>query len=1014
MVTRVEEFDPLPLENLEQAALLEQLLPLRSLAVHLQFIDESHPRFFHQAAVSALLRHLLPSADDYSHYLILDAPETARINYQAGASYCFSIVCLAGGESLLATLMLALRQLPYSAPTGNPLASFGANLRWRGFSCNFCDHPVDQVEDLGCYGIEHLAQEAALWAEHHTLFHWQWLTPVRLLKEKSARSTAKGEARYCADAGDLSAALLLARLYDTVNALLTERGDRPLPPRQAAPHMNVEAQHCFWLDAGYQNSSGKEQVMGGLLGEFTYSTPVPLPPPWAHFLVLGQYIGLGQRRSFGWGRYQLVTTENQVSCRRQLAAQPLLERALEPANLRLALQHKTQKTKAKREPLYKWQRDAQECDLSQYECNEETDAEGDQAELPPTLLKRANALAQGRYDVPPLRGVIIPKTDGEWRALAVAPFFDAVLQRAVAQILAPSLDRVMDNRSYGYRRGRSRLDAKEQIQLAYRNGARWVLEADIEDFFDSVAFSLVAQRLRALFHQDPINEAILAWLSAPVDYDGLRLQRKAGLPQGSPLSPVLANLLLDDFDSDMRKAGFNCLRFADDFVVVCQSREEAERAWQRAASSLNEHGLFLAENKTRVISFERGFRFLGYLFVNELALDVGSKALKQHDKLSSPGHAKPQCASGWLADFLAQRPQALLPPNAPHSEQRVVEKTTAMVHSQAVALGNRENDGTFLCVSGAPALISTDHGRVLVQRDDETVMSVPWQGLRSVLLLGRHHLTHPAMIAALSQGVAIHFASRGGQYQGLLDGNQPRLGPRLWLLQEERVADAAACVAVARELTNARIRHQREVLRQRALSGWHTLGDSLSQVDACTDLSALQGIEGAAARTYFAALAQAVHPQWGFHGRNRRPPRAPFNALLSLGFTLLYAHTETLLIIDGLNPRAGFYHKPHGSHSTLASDMMEPFRHLVERCALSFLSSGKVKPADFSVKDNGACELSNAARRLYLERLSERFETSMKGRDGSEGKLIQLLRWQNRSLIELIRAKGPFTAWLQR
>lgn len=973
MVTSVTapESEPPPLANLDQAALLEQLLPLRSLAVHLQFIDESHPRFFHQAALSALLRHMLPSANDFNRFLALDAPETSRLHYQPGDAYGFTIVCLAGGEPLLATLMQALQQLPHSAPSENPLASFGANLRWRGFSCNFSEHSVEALEDLSCYGIEQLAQETALWAEQYAQFHWQWLTPVRLLKEKSARATDRGEARYCADAGDLTAPLLLTRLYDTVNGLLAERGNQRLPARPPPPPLRLEAQHSFWLDTSYQDNNNKDHVMGGLLGEYTCSAPQPLPPPWAHCMVLGQYLGLGQRRSFGWGRYQLVTTDNHVTCRRQLAAQPLLARALAPENLLQALQHKTENAKRPQEPLYKWQRDAHRCDLSGDQEMEEAGEAPAGDELPPALIGRANALAQGRYQVPPLRGVLIPKNSGEWRALTVAPFYDAVLQRAVAQVLAPSLDRVMDNRSYGYRRGRSRLGVKEQLQLAYRKGARWVLEADIEDFFDSVTFALVAKRLRALFHQDPINEAILAWLSAPVNYDGLCLERKAGLPQGSPLSPVLANLLLDDFDSDMRKAGFQCLRFADNFVVVCHSREQAEQARQRAESSLMEHGLALAENKTRVTTFERGFRFLGYLFVNELALDVGSKALKHDDSAKAAAIAKPETASGWLADYLAQRPQGIAKYHTP--QPAPVDEATA-AGSQAIALGNRENDGTFLCVSGAPALISSDHGRLLVQRDDETLISVPWHGLRSVLLLGRHHLTHPAMSAALNHGVAIHFARRGGQYQGLLDGNQPRRGPRLWLLQEERTTDAQACLAVARELTRARIRHQREVMRQRGLSGWQAMGESLAQVGTSTDLNGLQGIEGAAARTYFSALAQALDPQWGFNGRNRRPPRDPFNALLSLGFTLLYAHTETLLIVDGLNPRAGFYHKPHGGHSTLASDMMEPFRHLVERCALTFLNCGKVTPGDFTLRANGACELSNDARRLYLERISQRFD----------------------------------------
>lgn len=1024
-----------PLVNLEQAAVLEQLLPIRSLAVTLEFVGEAHPRFFHQAALSALLRHWLPDADSFSRYLLVDAPESGRLQYQAGDQYNFTIVCLAGGESALQRLMQALHALPSSAPqTKRMQEAFGANLCWRHFADNLQESEqagsITQVEELSCYTMQQLAQETALWAEQHRRFHWQWLSPVRLLKDKQVREGLKGEARYCADAGDLGPALLLARLYDSINALLKERGENCLPPRDAQPVLTLEAQHCFWLDTAYQDEQGKAHSMGGLLGEFTFSSEAPLPPPWAHLLVLGQYLGLGQRRSFGFGRYQLVTMDNLVTSHRQLASRSFFEQALQTDNLLAALEHKQaqQKPRNENEPWrksgarFKWERD--ELDLgvsSSVEENSKGASSHDAGELPEPLKRRSRKLTTGEYEPPAFKGVLIRKTDGSWRPLAIAPFYDCVLQRAVAQVLAPALERIMDERSFGYRKGRSRLNAKEKIQLAYREGARYVLEADIDDFFDSVSFDIITQRLRALFHQDPVNDAIMAWLQASVDYQGLVLKRTSGLPQGSPLSPLIANLLLDDFDADMRKSGFQCIRFADDFVVLCKTREQATLARERATDSLQEHGLRLETSKTRVTSFERGFRFLGYLFVNELALDVGSKALKKSSPQEDYNAGK---VSGWLADFLKQRPEALGSLGSDDQPRRkgeygeapdnAGEQLDQARRSQAIAVGQREELGTFLCISGSPSVISTEHGRLHAEREEETIANIPWRGLRAVLLLGRHHLTTPAMSAAMQFGVPIHFAGGGGRYQGVLSDNQPRRGPRLWLLQQERANDEAACLLVARELIQARIRHQQEVLRQRGLENWQALGAYVSDAQECQALPSLLGIEGQAAKLYYASIAKGLDKKWGFTGRNRRPPRDPLNALLSLGHTLLNAHTETMLVVDGLHPWTGFYHQAHGRHSTLASDMMEPFRHLVERTALSFLSSGDVSPEDFLVTDKSGCRLSRSARRLYLTRLSERFERPLQGRDGERGKLVQLLSQQNHRLITLIRASGVFTAWLQR
>ena len=310
------------LPNLDQVARLGQLLPLRALAVTLEFIDDSQPRYFHQVAISALLRHFLPKDEAYSHFLITDAPESGRLHYRAGDHYNFTILCLAGGEAYLEHLMLALYALPDSAPrTTRRKESFGQNLKWRHFADNFLvpnpsREPITEVEQLSGYTLTQLAQETALWSQH-SHFYWQWLSPVRLLKDKDARKDLKGEARYCADSADLNPNLLLARLYDSINALLKARGHIPLPQRGDPPMLRLQRQHCFWIDNAYRDEGHKDHVMGGLLGESVLVTETPLPPPWAHLIVLGQYLGIGQRRSFGWGRYVLTTMDGVSTYPRQ-------------------------------------------------------------------------------------------------------------------------------------------------------------------------------------------------------------------------------------------------------------------------------------------------------------------------------------------------------------------------------------------------------------------------------------------------------------------------------------------------------------------------------------------------------------------------------------------------------------------------------------------------------------------------------------------------------------------------
>ncbi len=122
-------------------------------------------------------------------------------------------------------------------------------------------------------------------------------------------------------------------------------------------------------------------------------------------------------------------------------------------------------------------------------------------------------------------------------------------------------------------------------------------ESDIQDFFNSVDLGRLQDRLTAIYADDPVSDAILAWMRADIIFEGEILQRRNGLPQGSPFSPLMANLMLDDFDNDMQTQGFRLIRFADDFIVLCKNPEQARAAGEAARLSLQEHGLRLHPDK---------------------------------------------------------------------------------------------------------------------------------------------------------------------------------------------------------------------------------------------------------------------------------------------------------------------------------------------------------------------------------------------------------------------------------
>jgi CRISPR-associated endonuclease Cas1 len=197
-------------------------------------------------------------------------------------------------------------------------------------------------------------------------------------------------------------------------------------------------------------------------------------------------------------------------------------------------------------------------------------------------------------------------------------------------------------------------------------------------------------------------------------------------------------------------------------------------------------------------------------------------------------------------------------------------------------------------------------------------------------------------------------------------------------------------------------------------TGRKRLKHDAEQVFHVDSLGRLNALEANATKTYYAGLRQVLPPGWGFDTRNRRPPKDPFNVLLSLGYSILYAHTDAMLRADGLQPALGLYHQPRPGHAALASDLMEPFRHLVERCALRLVRK-KQLDLDGFVIEGDACRMNNQSRRFYLEQLQEVFTAPVMAAGGGDPATLHgHLHRQNLSLIAWLREENEFTACLFR
>jgi len=525
----------------------------------------------------------------------------------------------------------------------------------------------------------------------------------------------------------------------------------------------------------------------------------------------------------------------------------------------------------------------------------------------PYLLNARKMLLKGSLSPGETLSFYKRSSSGKYRVISISNIHERHLLLALLRQIELPLDRLIGKECYSYRRGKSYHQAAEQARKYFSAGFAKGLKSDISSFFDSIPRQSLRLLLEGLFGADPTACLISSYM----------LGSGLGIPQGNPLSPLLSNLYLIPFDRELGRQGWHLVRYADDFCLFANHPHDLFLDAEAVEGILAKLGLKLSRDKTLSFTVKDSLDFLGYRVGRE---DFGKLKQPRDPELESHG------IPAFQDDFARGRPLYL---------------TFQETHV-------------------------TSEGNCIALQTGDGIRRHSWKEISRIVVIGKPRVSAGVIQQALIRKKPVVFMTVMGRQLGGFAHNSRSYAPAQ-VFNSPDMSWQDFQLDYIRSLVAAKIHNQRTLLQSKGISE-PRLRELEASLTECADPEVLRGKEGAASVVYWRHFRELVKPL-DFPRRSYHPPEGPVNAMLSLGYTILYFRMAESLSAAMLNPWEGIFHSPRGLHYALASDMIEPYRFLVDRVVLSLIHNRQIGPDDFiSEQEGSAPRLSSAAMKSYIHR----------------------------------------------